>query len=300
MSEIRRITLFVPGPATLERTKVEGPVESEWVPNDGEFGAAFSYGTCPPLLVKEIDKAPGARVLHWTVDLREGRETILKGVKRLADAGALAVRLEQSKLGWPIDQWMTVFLKTDVIAWHRTAVVMLGGKDYIQSCGMHAFSLPDVRIGVSRNAAEMQRWATVFNLYQIDADPLIRSGQTFAPDREAPKRLLVRWPDTGYPPGHACHNPYGVWHVGPPGGKARSLNALQPLHKPPLLALLTSEKDKGKKLTQRQVEKIRDDGVCIAMTPEDARKLERARGFADLDPELVWEQWKAFRDLHND
>jgi len=294
---VTRVTLFVPGPAALAKVKIAGDVETEWIENDGEFGAAFSYGTCEKALVKQIDKAPGALVLRWAVDLKR-REEIVAGVKKLADAGALAVRLEQSKLGWAIDQWMTVFRKDDVVAWHRVAVVFLGGKGYLQSCGMHAFSLPDVRIGVDGNAAEMQRLATVLNLYQIDDDPLIRSGQTFAPEASMPKRLVERWPDTGYPPGHACHNPYGVWHIGPPGGKARPLGELQPTHMPTLLALLTAAEQKGKKLTQKQVEKIRDDGVCIAMKPRDVQLLERQRGFADLDAELVWEQWKAFRDLH--
>lgn len=297
--KVIRVTLFVPGPAALANVKLAGEVETEWIENDGEFGAAFSYGTCDPALVKQIDKAPGALLMKWEVDLHR-RKDIVADVKKLADAGGLAVRLEQSKLGWAIDQWMTVFIKDDVVAWHRTAIVFLGGKGYLQSCGMHAWSLPDVRIGVDGNAAEMQRLATVLNLYQIDDDPVIRSGQTFAPDKNTPKRLVERWPDTGYPPGHACHNPYGVWHVGPPGGKARDMGELQPVHMPSLLSVLTAlEKQAGKKLTQRQVEKVRDEGVCVAMNPRDIQQLERSRGWSDLDPELVWEQWTAYRDSRN-
>ena len=113
---------------------------------------------------------------------------------------------------------------------------------------------------------------------------------------EARDHLVERWPDMGYPPGHACHNPYGVWHVGPPGGKARALHELHLSFNPPLLAILTElEAKKRKPLTQEQVEKTRDDSVCIAMPPRDAQLVDRRRGFSDLDPELVWEQWQAWR-----
>jgi hypothetical protein len=32
------------------------------------------------------------------------------------------------------------------------------------------------------------------------------------------------------------------------------------------------------------------------MEPRDAQTFERMRGYADLDPDLAWEQWKAVRD----
>jgi hypothetical protein len=31
------------------------------------------------------------------------------------------------------------------------------------------------------------------------------------------------------------------------------------------------------------------------MEPRDAQKLERERGYSDLDPELAWEQWSLVR-----
>ncbi len=33
------------------------------------------------------------------------------------------------------------------------------------------------------------------------------------------------------------------------------------------------------------------------MEPRDTQDLERARGYADLDPELVWEQWQLVRQM---
>lgn len=125
---------------------------------------------------------------------------------------------------------------------------------------------------------------------------MIRSGQTFSPNGETPRRVVERWPDAGYPPGHICRNPYGVWRLGPPGGAARSMTEFVPVFMPQLLVLLAAlEAKNGKPLTKEQVEAVRDRGACIAMTPRDAQKVERQRGFSDLDPELAWEQWQVAR-----
>jgi len=35
--------------------------------------------------------------------------------------------------------------------------------------------------------------------------------------------------------------------------------------------------------------------AVIAMKPRDARAMELQRGYADLDPELAWEQWQVAR-----
>jgi hypothetical protein len=290
---ITRVTLFVPG---AERAKkLPKQVEVERVDNDGTFAAAFSFGTVEPEVIAAIEAAAGALVLHWPIDLREGREEIVGTVKRLRDAGALAVRIEQSKLGWEVARWIELFSSDDPSDWHRGAVAFVRGDRALQSCGMHAFSLPDVRIGLDGDARELQPLAEALDLYQLAEDPEIQSGQTFAPDRETPKRVLERWPDTEYAADHACHNPYGVWRLGPPGGKARPTGELLPVFVPALRLLLAAAEEK-RRLTKKQVEAIRDNGSCVMMTVRDAQSLERTRGYADLDPELVWEQWKLLRN----
>ena len=294
---ITRVTLFIPGAAALAKAKLRDNVETEWIENDGTFGKAFSFGTVEPAVIKKLDAAPGALVLHWTIDLRDGRTQIVSAVQRLRDAGALAVRVEQSKLGWDVAKWLELFSSDDAWAWHRGTVAFLGGDDAMQSCGMHAFSLPDVRVELDNDPPALQEMASLFNVYQLIEDPVIRSGQTFSPDRETPRRLVERWPDVEYPPGHPCHNPYGVWRLGPPGGKARALGELALNFMPPLSVLLTAlEQKHGKPLTKKQVEAVRDEGVCIAMQPRDVQKLERERGYSDLDPELAWQQWKLLRE----
>lgn len=307
---ITRLTLFVPGtPASEEAWRERGlelqggtlrgeglELEAQWVENDGGFGKAFSFGTVDAPTVATIDAAPGALVLLSPVDLREGRTQLVRIVERLRDAGALAVRIEESKVGWDVARWLELMSADDAWAWHRAAIAFLTSDDSIQSCGMHAFSLPDVRARVDGDPRAIHELASVLNVYQLDEDPVIRSGQTFAPDRETPRRVLERWPDTEYPSDHACHNPYGVWRLGSPGGRARPSGELVSVFVPALRAILMAvERENGAALTQEQVEATRDNGACIAMEPRDAQKLERSRGYADLDPELAWEQWQLVR-----
>jgi hypothetical protein len=262
---ITRVTLFVPGGALLRAVHVDCP--TEWVENDGHFGKAFSFGTVAPETVATIDRAVGALVLLWPVEL-----------------------------GWDIDTWLRMFDSDDPVAWHRGAVAFLGTGTALQSVGMHVFSLPDVRIELDGDARELQTLATIFDVYQLAEDPQVQSGQTFAPDAESPKRVVERWPAVEYPRDHPCHNPYGTWRIGSPGGKARPTRELALAFTPPLLALLTAaEESAGVPLTQKQVETIRDQAVCITLAFADVQKLERARGYADLDPELAWPQWQLVR-----
>jgi hypothetical protein len=268
--------------------------EVEWVENDGTFGQAFSFGTVGPDVIEALEAAPGGLVLYWPIDLRHGRKTIVSAVERLRDAGAIAVRLEESKLGWEVSQWLELFSSPFASSWHQGAVTFLGGDGTLQSCGMHAFSLPDVAVSI--DAEEGNALGTTFNVYQLAEDPVLRSGQTFRPDGDTPRRVLERWPDTQYPSEHACHNPYGVWRLGPPGGSARAIGKLVFVFTPALHALLAALEDKrGRPLTRDEVEATRDHGACIAMEPRDAQTLERERGYCDLDPELAWEQWMLVR-----
>src|SRR5690606_38737988 len=133
-------------------------------------------------------------------------------------------------------------------------------------------------------------------VYQLTEDPAIVSGETFAPDHDTPRRVVERWPDTEYEPGHPCHNPYGVWRLGSPGGTARPRGETIPVFIPALHAvLLATQARTGAPLTREQVESLRDRATCVAMTAADAQRLERSRGFADLDPDHAWEQWQLVR-----
>lgn len=65
---------------------------------------------------------------------------------------------------------------------------------------------------------------------------------------------------------------------------------------PALVAvLLHKEREKGAPLTEAEVLAVRDAAECT-MTPHDVvTKIAEARGYDDIDPERVWEEWSAIR-----
>ncbi len=61
------------------------------------------------------------------------------------------------------------------------------------------------------------------------------------------------------------------------------------------VTLRALEENATSPLTKEQVVAARDTHPCMTMEPRDVQKVERSRGYADLDPELVWEQWQVLR-----
>ncbi|WP_433063612.1 hypothetical protein [Dactylosporangium sp. CS-033363] len=251
---------------------------AEWVANDGTLGQAGS-----------------ALVLDLPVYLDAAAQDIALLIAALGDAGALGVRLEQSKLEWPVAAWIRALEGGDPFMLYRCAVVVLQDGGVVRSCGMHAFGLPDARVEAS--PSEANQLLGVFNVYRLAEDPVLVSGDTFQPDRDTPRRRVERWPDDGYPPGHACHNPFGTWRLGAEGGTADTRGDLRPVFIPALVAILTAAEEKaGRPLRRDEVECLTDEGTCMMMTHADAQQLERRRGYADLEPDLAWPQWTIHRN----
>lgn len=71
---------------------------------------------------------------------------------------------------------------------------------------------------------------------------------------------------------------------------------LIPVFIPALVVLLHNlEQKKGSPLTEHEVIEIRDKSACMMMTVEHAIALDEKRGYNDIDPEQVWEQWQEAR-----
>ena len=65
---------------------------------------------------------------------------------------------------------------------------------------------------------------------------------------------------------------------------------------PALVAvLLALENDKGAPLTEDEVLRARDGAECIAMPSFAADAVAKERGYVDLDPDNIWDEWRAFR-----
>ena len=71
---------------------------------------------------------------------------------------------------------------------------------------------------------------------------------------------------------------------------------LIPVPVPALVAvLLNQENEKGSPLTEQEVLEIRDNAACIMMPISVASEMAESRGYDDLNPEYVWEQWQQAR-----
>ena len=67
---------------------------------------------------------------------------------------------------------------------------------------------------------------------------------------------------------------------------------------PPLVDVLSiKEREKGAPLTEAEVLDIRDKAVCVALPASERAAMDKARGYADLDPDNVWEHWQEVRQL---
>lgn len=66
---------------------------------------------------------------------------------------------------------------------------------------------------------------------------------------------------------------------------------------PALIAVLTAKQTQaGRPLTQHEVEDIRDNAVAMNMPDDVAATLSEKRGYDDIDPENVWEEWLAYNN----
>ena len=71
---------------------------------------------------------------------------------------------------------------------------------------------------------------------------------------------------------------------------------LVPTPIPALVAILVNkEREKGSPLTESEVLEIRDNAVCMMLPISAKDKMEESRGYPDLSPEYVWEQWQEAR-----
>lgn len=71
---------------------------------------------------------------------------------------------------------------------------------------------------------------------------------------------------------------------------------LVPVFMPALGLLLEGAEDlKEAPLTPEEVLRIRDEALCVMMTPDDAAAMTASRGYADIDPENCWHDWQMLR-----
>lgn len=133
-------------------------------------------------------------------------------------------------------------------------------------------------------------------LYQLLEEPTLSSGHTFRPDSEHERRYLERWPDPVHEVEDGRHNPFGVWRI--LEAYRRVVHAREPalMLIPSLVSVLhAAETSAGRPLSASEVEAVIAQSAAVAMALKDKIRLERSRGYADLEPDLAWEQWQIIR-----
>lgn len=67
---------------------------------------------------------------------------------------------------------------------------------------------------------------------------------------------------------------------------------------PALVAVLVmKERDAGRELTRKEVESIRDSAAAIRVPIEVARDMVKERGYPDIAPENVWDEWLFYKKM---
>lgn len=70
---------------------------------------------------------------------------------------------------------------------------------------------------------------------------------------------------------------------------------------PALIAVLTAkEREADRDLVREEVESIRDSATAIRVSVEVARDMVNERGYLDIDPENVWEEWLLYKKMTSD
>jgi len=269
------------------------------VVEDGRLAAAFRWGRSGTLaedLLKRIAPCTRAALIEYGSRLDESPADVARLGRALRDAGGVAVRMEASGAASAWDSWLEHLESSDRSRLYTCAVLLVRDDDGgIFTCGMHHFDLPDAQIK-TEEPAEGTSWLDAFCVYQIVEQPALLSGHTFRPSAEASRRTLERWPDHRHRPNDGRHNPFGVWRFLEPGAHGIEATQTVPVIIPPLVAvLLAAERSAGHALTPAEVEEIVDKSPAIALAPATVAELERSRGYADIEPELAWEQWQIVR-----
>lgn len=280
-------------PAALPGTFGVEVVQVDDLPNGFTWGR---QGSLAKDILARIATCRSAAVVEFRGLLNEHAPEVAKLGRALRDAGGVAIRMEASGSASSWEPCLQRLESGDPFRIYESAVLLVEDDgDVIFTCGMHQFDLPDAEVKMA-DSPEAIAWLDAFCLYQLAEDPVLMSGHTFRPDADARPRSFERWPDHRHQTDDGRHNPFGVWRFREPGARGIEPTQLALTMIPSLAAvLIAAESSAGRPLKRAEVEQIVAKCATVALDPRDARTLERSRGYADIEPELAWEQWQIVR-----
>jgi len=308
------VFLLVPGPWEDEASLLDalatvtlplgtfddGPIAADHVrfglvQDPAGFGNALSWSRDGQRdeLVAAANACNAAALIEVGTTLDLAIPTLRKISEALRTSGGVGIRVESS--GAAVD-WPTWFAALDAstaheLVHHTTLLVADGKVTY--TTGMHAFQRPDALV-----EGHDPDLVSVFCSFQVVEDPVLMTGHTYGADADQPRRAIERWPDYRFGPDDGRHNPFGFWRLTEPGVPGPVTSDPLPVIIPPLVVTLAAaEREQGRPLTQEEVEAHVADGAATMVSAIEAIRLERARGYADIEPSLAWGQWQIARSL---
>jgi len=267
---------------------------------DAHLASAFAYGrrgALPAELARRVGACTHAAVIEVGQRVDEDPALVARLGQTLHALGGVAVRMEASGAASDWDTWLERLKSGSAHDLYAAGVLIVADDgDVLFTCGMHQFGLPDAQLAMS-DQQEAIEWLDAFCVYQIEEGPALVSGHTFRPYEDAERRSFERWPDHRHDPNDGRHNPFGIWRFREPGDTGLQASTPVLVFIPSLTAvLLAAEASSERPLTRPELERIVSESAVVAMKPMDALALERSRGYADIEPELAWEQWQIVRD----
>ncbi|MGE0792388.1 MAG: hypothetical protein AB7S26_42330 [Sandaracinaceae bacterium] len=254
-------------------------------------------GFLPEDVVAAVAACPTAALLEIARRFDEVPHDTARLARVLREAGGVAVRMESSGAASEWEPWIADLELAEPMALCRCALLYVAGPGRVSTVGMHCFDLPDAEILIG-DVQEDVACLEMFQAFQLHDGPVLASGHTFRPSEDVERRVLERWPDGLHASRDGRYNPFGVWRMLPPGATGLTAGELVATIIPPLVTTLFAvERAKGP-LTQADVEALVRDAPAMMLPVDHARKLERARGYADIEPELAWPQWQMVRAAH--
>lgn len=274
-----------------------GEIRIDIVEDDGlADGLAWGReGPLPEELLERIAECTRAALIEFGGCLHEGVSLLAKLGSALRDLGGVAIRMEASGAASEWESWLAAFQSGELARIYARCVFVIGDEDEMFTSGMHQFDLPDAQIE-NVDPGEAVRWLDALCEYQLEERPALISGHTFRPAPDSERRVLERWPDPHHASDDGRHNPFGHWRLQLPKVARVRASDVVPTIIPSLTAqLMAAENSKGRALSRREVEAVTSKATAVAMSPKDVLALERSRGYADIEPELAWEQWQIVR-----
>jgi hypothetical protein len=143
----------------------------------------------------------------------ENARAAARAAVALLDAGGFAVKIESAGKAHTVGYWRETAVTTDLFRLYSAYVVLVGGRPFFYSCGMHNLGLPDATVSSDLGPKEGAHVLNNFHNYQLKASRPIQNGHTFQITASEPTYRVTLEPCRQFPAGKPFHNPYGVWHL---------------------------------------------------------------------------------------